>query len=150
MNPDIVRERENASFNLELLTNILDGGEDKTNRRREIESLVIGDPDFQHEDLNFMSRSERYDAAVKKSAQMILKLREYGISDPEEIYAYKRVARGEFQEPLGVHFVMFVPTLHSQCTPEQHQKWVPLAESFQMLGTYAQTELGHGQFCSPR
>lgn len=55
-----------------------------------LESLVIGDPDFQHEDLNFLSRSERYDAAVRKSAQMILKLREYGISDPEEIYSYKR------------------------------------------------------------
>lgn len=54
------------------------------------ESLVISDPDFQQEDPNFLSRSERYDAAVRKSAQMILKLREYGISDPEEIYFYKR------------------------------------------------------------
>lgn len=42
--------------------------------------------------MNFLSRSERYDAAVRKSAQMILKLREYGISDPEEIYSYKRYA----------------------------------------------------------
>lgn len=54
------------------------------------ESLVISDADFQQEDANFLSRSERYDAAVRKSAQMILKLREYGISDPEEIYAYKK------------------------------------------------------------
>nr|ACN11348.1 Acyl-coenzyme A oxidase 1, peroxisomal [Salmo salar] len=90
MNPDITRERENATFDVEKLTHILDGGIEKTKRRREIESLVISDPDFQSEDLNFLSRSERYDAAVKKSAQMILKLREYGISDPEEIYCYKR------------------------------------------------------------
>lgn len=54
------------------------------------ESLVLSDPDFQHEDPNFMSRSDRYDLAVKKSAQMILKLREYGIADPEEILCYKR------------------------------------------------------------
>lgn len=54
------------------------------------EALVISDPDFQQEDPNFLSRSDRYDAAVRKSAQMILKLREYGISDPEEIYNYKR------------------------------------------------------------
>lgn len=54
------------------------------------ESLVINDPDFQHEDLNFLSRSERYDAAMKKSVQMFSKLRDYGISDPEEIYFYKR------------------------------------------------------------
>lgn len=52
--------------------------------------MVLNDPDFQEEDPNFLSRSERYDQAVKKSAQMILKLREYGIADPEEIYCYKR------------------------------------------------------------
>uniref|UniRef100_A0A0E9WAF7 Acyl-coenzyme A oxidase N-terminal domain-containing protein n=1 Tax=Anguilla anguilla TaxID=7936 RepID=A0A0E9WAF7_ANGAN len=103
MNPDILRERGNASFNTEILTNILDGGAEKTQRRREIENMVISDPDFQHEDLNFLSRSERYDAAVKKSAQMILKLREYGISDPEEIYCYKRyVYRRSQMYPAGV------------------------------------------------
>ncbi|XP_055760545.1 peroxisomal acyl-coenzyme A oxidase 1-like isoform X1 [Salvelinus fontinalis] len=144
MNPDITRERENATFNVEKLTHILDGGIEKTKRRREIESLVISDPDFQSEDLNFLSRSERYDAAVKKSAQMILKLREYGISDPEEIYCYKSVFRGNHQEALGLHFAMFLPTLYTQCNKEQFKKWVPLAESFKALGTYAQTELGHG------
>ncbi|XP_070966056.1 peroxisomal acyl-coenzyme A oxidase 1 isoform X2 [Oncorhynchus clarkii lewisi] len=144
MNPDITRERENATFNVEKLTHILDGGIEKTKRRREIESLVISDPDFQSEDLNFLSRSERYDAAVKKSAQMILKLREYGISDPEEIYCYKSVFRGNHQEALGLHFSMFLPTLYTQCNKEQLKKWVPLAESFMAMGTYAQTELGHG------
>lgn len=54
-----------------------------------VEALVLSDPDFKEEDPNFLSRSERYDQAVRKSAQMILKLREYGIADPEEIYCYK-------------------------------------------------------------
>uniref|UniRef100_A0A8C7MMS2 Acyl-coenzyme A oxidase n=1 Tax=Oncorhynchus kisutch TaxID=8019 RepID=A0A8C7MMS2_ONCKI len=139
MNPDITRERENATFDVEKLTHILDGDIEKTKRRREIESLVISDPDFQSEDLNFLSRSERYDAAVKKSAHMILKLREYGISDPEEIYS---TCYG--WQALGLHFVMFLPTLYTQCNEQQLKKWVPLAESFKALGTYAQTELGHG------
>uniref|UniRef100_A0A667ZXV4 Acyl-CoA oxidase 1, palmitoyl n=1 Tax=Myripristis murdjan TaxID=586833 RepID=A0A667ZXV4_9TELE len=90
MNPDILRERQKATFDVEKLTHILDGAPEKTRRRREIQSLVLSDPDFQHEDPNFMSRSDRYDLAVKKSAQMILKLREYGIADPEEILCYKR------------------------------------------------------------
>lgn len=55
-----------------------------------VESLVLNDPDFKEQDPNFLSRSERYEQAVRKSAQMILKLREYGIADPEEIYCYKR------------------------------------------------------------
>lgn len=54
--------------------------------------------------------------------------------------------KGTLHEALGLHYVMFLPTLYNQCTPEQSAKWLPLAESFQALGTYAQTELGHGQF----
>lgn len=52
--------------------------------------MVLSDPDFKEEEPSFMSRSERYEQAIRKSAQMILKLREYGIADPEEIYYYKR------------------------------------------------------------
>lgn len=52
--------------------------------------MVLSDPDFKEEDPNFLSRSERYDQAVRKSAQMILKLREYGVADPEEIICYKK------------------------------------------------------------
>uniref|UniRef100_A0A8C9XLF8 Acyl-coenzyme A oxidase n=1 Tax=Sander lucioperca TaxID=283035 RepID=A0A8C9XLF8_SANLU len=144
MNPDIIKERQNATFDVEKLTYILDGGLEKTKRRREIESMVFSDPDFKEEDPNFLSRSERYDQAVRKSAQMILKLREYGIADPEEIYCYKTMVNGNHHEAMGLHFVMFLPTLYSQCDPQQSKKWLPLAESFQAMGTYAQTEMGHG------
>ncbi|XP_020323990.1 peroxisomal acyl-coenzyme A oxidase 1-like isoform X1 [Oncorhynchus kisutch] len=144
MNPDITRERENATFNVEKLTHILDGGIEKTKRRREIESLVISDPDFQSEDLNFLSRSERYDAAVKKSAQMILKLREYGISDPEEIYCYKSCVHRGRAEPLDLHLAMFLPTLLNQSSPEQMEKFFIPAWNLDIIGTYAQTEMGHG------
>uniref|UniRef100_A0A8B9KWG0 Acyl-coenzyme A oxidase n=1 Tax=Astyanax mexicanus TaxID=7994 RepID=A0A8B9KWG0_ASTMX len=127
MNPDLRRERENASFNPEILTNILDGSAEKTSRRREIESLVINDPDFQHDDLNFMSRSDRYDAAVKKSAQMILKC----------------VHRGS-SEPLDLHLGMFLPTLLNQASPSQLDTFFTPAWNLQIIGTYAQTEMGHG------
>ncbi|XP_064180367.1 peroxisomal acyl-coenzyme A oxidase 1 isoform X2 [Anguilla rostrata] len=106
--------------------------------------MVISDPDFQHEDLNFLSRSERYDAAVKKSAQMILKLREYGISDPEEIYCYKSCVHRGRPEPLDLHLVMFLPTLLNQATPEQQNTFFMPAWNLEIIGTYAQTEMGHG------
>uniref|UniRef100_A0AAQ5YGX9 Acyl-coenzyme A oxidase n=1 Tax=Amphiprion ocellaris TaxID=80972 RepID=A0AAQ5YGX9_AMPOC len=144
MNPDIARERENATFDVNKLTNILDGGPEKTARRREIESLVFSDPDFKEDDPNFLSRSERYDQAVRKSVQMILKLREYGIADPEEIQHYKSMVSVNRPEAMGLHFAMFLPTLYNMCDPEQSRKWLPLAESCQIVGTYAQTEMGHG------
>ncbi|KAG7265601.1 hypothetical protein CRUP_005946 [Coryphaenoides rupestris] len=144
MNPDILKERQNATFDVDKLTNILDGGADRTKRRREIQTMVLNDPDFKYGDPNFLSRSERYDEAVKKSAHMILKLREYGIADPKEIGWYKSMYWGTGREALGLHFAMFLPTLYSQCDPEQFKKWIPLAHSYEVLGTYAQTEMGHG------
>ncbi|KAK5899338.1 hypothetical protein CesoFtcFv8_008828 [Champsocephalus esox] len=144
MNPDITKERKNATFDVEKLTYILDGGLEKTKRRREIESLVFSDPDFNEEDPNFLSRSDRYDQAVRKSAQMILKLREYGIADPEEIYCYKKCVHPDRAEPLDLHLGMFLPTLLNQATPEQMDRFFMPAWNLEIIGTYAQTEMGHG------
>ena len=41
---------------------------------------------------------------------------------------------------------MFVPTLENQCTEEQKKKWLPKVYANEYLGTYAQTEMGHGTF----
>ncbi|XP_060724645.1 peroxisomal acyl-coenzyme A oxidase 1 isoform X1 [Tachysurus vachellii] len=144
MNPDLRRERENATFESEILTNILDGSVEKTRRRREIETLVINDPDFQQEDPNFLSRSERYDAALKKSVQMFSKIRDFGISDPEEIYFYKRCVHNGRSEPLDLHLGMFLTTLLNQASPNQLDTLFTPAWNLEIIGTYAQTELGHG------
>ncbi|XP_053184692.1 peroxisomal acyl-coenzyme A oxidase 1 isoform X1 [Scomber japonicus] len=144
MNPDILRERQNATFDVEKLTHILDGGAEVTKRRREIESMVLSDPDFNEEDPNFLSRSERYDQAIRKSAQMILKLREYGIADPEEIYCYKSCVHPDRPAPLDLHLGMFLPTLLNQATPEQMDHFFTPAWNLEIIGTYAQTEMGHG------
>ncbi len=34
--------------------------------------------------------------------------------------------------------------INAQGSDEQIDKWIPLAEKFQIIGCYAQTELGHG------
>ncbi|XP_078081425.1 peroxisomal acyl-coenzyme A oxidase 1 isoform X1 [Mustelus asterias] len=146
MNPDLRKERESASFHTEALTHILDGGAEKTRRRREIEALVLNDPEFQHEDLNFLSRSERYDVAVKKSALMVRKIREHAISNPEEIMWFKSYVHRGRPEPLDLHLGMFLPTILNQATPEQQDRFFMPAWNLQIIGTYAQTEMGHGSF----
>lgn len=41
---------------------------------------------------------------------------------------------------------MFLNALEQQLTDEQKSKWLPLARNLTVIGTYAQTELGHGSF----
>jgi alkylation response protein AidB-like acyl-CoA dehydrogenase len=44
-----------------------------------------------------------------------------------------------------VHNAMFIPTIEKQGTDEQKAKWLPLTRDLRIIGTYAQTELGHGK-----
>ena len=55
---------------------------------------------------------------------------------------------GMLDEPLptALHWGMFVPTIRGQATEEQKEEWLPLAMEMKTVGTYAQTELGHGTF----
>ena len=46
---------------------------------------------------------------------------------------------------IRVHVVMFLATMSSQTTEEQKARWMEKCLSFEIIGTYAQTELGHGE-----
>ncbi|KAF6165355.1 hypothetical protein GIB67_018799 [Kingdonia uniflora] len=43
-----------------------------------------------------------------------------------------------------LHWGMFIPAIKGQGTEQQQQKWLALAYKMQIIGCYAQTELGHG------
>ena len=47
--------------------------------------------------------------------------------------------------PLGLHQVMFIPTIQKQGTKRTIDKFVKKAQNYEVVGTYAQTELGHGK-----
>jgi len=48
--------------------------------------------------------------------------------------------------PFAVMYVMLVKALQAQCTPEQYEDFGKRLERFEICGTYAQTELGHGTY----
>ena len=45
---------------------------------------------------------------------------------------------------FGLSDGAFLPTIQSQGTDEQREKWVPLLRDYRIIGAYAQTEMGHG------
>ncbi|EIT82120.1 acyl-CoA oxidase [Aspergillus oryzae 100-8] len=46
--------------------------------------------------------------------------------------------------PYYLHLHMFITTIREQASDAQQAYWLPLIESFKIIGAYAQTELGHG------
>lgn len=45
---------------------------------------------------------------------------------------------------FSLHYLMFLPVLQAQASGEQLAEWMPKALSGTIIGTYAQTEMGHG------
>ncbi|CAH1776142.1 unnamed protein product [Owenia fusiformis] len=145
-NPDLQKERDTATFDPLLLTNRIDGGPEKTRRRQYIQNLAATDPNLVHKHISFMDRSEEYDTAVKNACYIVKRLKELNITDPTEEYWYRHAATPHETPAFGLHNGMFLPTLRAQSTPEQYKHWVPDSEAYKLIGTYAQTEMGHGTF----
>ncbi|XP_072022015.1 peroxisomal acyl-coenzyme A oxidase 1-like isoform X2 [Amphiura filiformis] len=146
VNPDIQKERNTATFDPLHLTYVLDGGKDRTQRRRYVESLALNDPAFKHKDLSFMDREERYTNSIRKAIHTVRRLRELEITDIQEINWYKGATVDSEVPNLSLHESMFQHTVATQMTKEQKLTWEPLLKNYELLGTYAQTELGHGTF----
>ena len=48
------------------------------------------------------------------------------------------------QPPVGLHLSMFMESMHMFTTEDQKKKWLPKCENMDIIGCYAQTEIGHG------
>ncbi|MEE6501847.1 hypothetical protein FKM82_004335, partial [Ascaphus truei] len=108
------------------------------------ESAIHSDPLFSREKIYFMSRKERYERAVRITFYLKEKMKAMGWTSegPESKFIYRTLG-GEVA--LNIHnvFVKCVSTLGSD---KQISTWLPLATNYNILGTYAQTELGHGTY----
>ncbi|KAH6928477.1 hypothetical protein HPB50_016713 [Hyalomma asiaticum] len=149
VNPELVRERAAASFNIRELTHLLDGGSEKTERRKELGA----DPAFFCEPRHiriqnqghkcYLTYSEAYADALQKCLKIYQKA--MVLSDPREILTVADAILHD-STPVHVHFVMFVPALMGHANEEQQAKWLSDALTMKIIGSYAQTELGHGTF----
>jgi hypothetical protein len=83
MNPDLQRERQNATFQVEKITYMLDGGKERTERRRSLERIIERDPTgvFSNDDNHYLHRTERHVRSVAKGVRLIELCRKLGIGD---------------------------------------------------------------------
>eukprot|EP00980_Cylindrotheca_fusiformis_P003160 scaffold721_cov131-Cylindrotheca_fusiformis.AAC.50 len=152
MNPDLKREREHATFNVEKVTNMVDGGKAATDRRRFLEQVISRDPTgiFSNEDNHYLHRTERHVRAIAKHVRLIEICRKLGIGkecggEVTESKDWLPILDAVADDlPTALHWVMFLPNIKSLCDDEQQATWLPLCRDWRVIGCYAQTELGHG------
>ncbi|XP_015587511.1 probable peroxisomal acyl-coenzyme A oxidase 1 [Cephus cinctus] len=154
LNKDLQRERERCTFDPLELTHYFDGSAEKTALRREREEYFLSDPDLQ-DDLSakYKSHKEVYEDAVRKGCIVLKKVQDLQDSGRGSMDLFSEVLGGMLGSailrdgnPLTLHYVMFIPAIMGQGTVEQQGYWISRAWTCSIIGTYAQTELGHGTF----
>ncbi|KAL0446328.1 UNVERIFIED_CONTAM: Peroxisomal acyl-coenzyme A oxidase 1 [Sesamum latifolium] len=121
----LAEERKKAEFDVESLKVVWAGSQHALEVSDRISKLVADDPAFRKDDRTMLPRKELFKNTLRKA-----------------VYAWKRIVELRLS---GLHlFGMFIPVIKGQGTDEQQQKWLPLAYKMQIIGCYAQTELGHG------
>lgn len=142
MNPDLLRERTNPGFSNSRMAVILFGKHriEKSNKMRKI---LVANPSFDGRDLWWMGGTDRYFRACKQAEEFVRLARQYGWVDDPEYMDLLLIMTGE-DFFLHVHIAMFIPSIQKFADDDQKRDWLPSATNFTVLGTYAQTELGHG------
>lgn len=138
-------ERARASFDVEALTNLIDGGAEATLRRRRVRDAIESDPQMDSRGRIFETRRARYVSAMVRFRRGEEIVRAMGAAG-EHARNFMWVKDAPYLDdfPIALHFLMFMPNLKVTCTQEQLAQWLPPSQSFRVIGCYAQTELGHG------
>ncbi|OCK80888.1 acyl-CoA oxidase [Lepidopterella palustris CBS 459.81] len=110
-------------------------------RKRRVLEILESEETFDKSQNYFAGRIDRFEIALARAK----KLRQLKVKHGWTLKEFR--AAGELISepgPYGLHESMFLITLHDQGTPEQHEIFLKKAENYEIIGCYAQTELGHG------
>jgi len=136
----LAAERASSNIPVQKLEELLHT-KDVIQRRNKITDLLKSEPVFDKSQNYFMGRIDRFERALAREKRLRLLKKQHNWTYDEFRTATELV--GE-PGPYGLHDSMFKVTLAGQGTAEQQEMWLTKAENYQIIGCYAQTELGHG------
>ncbi|PGH12076.1 hypothetical protein AJ79_04475 [Helicocarpus griseus UAMH5409] len=134
------KERDGSNVSVDKLAELLHTKE-VLDRQQKILAIMEKESVFDKTQILSMGRPERLKASLGKAKRIHQLRQQYGWTQEEFIMANDLL--GE-PTPYGLHASMFLVTLRNQTTPEQQKLFLERAERYEIIGCYAQTELGHG------
>ncbi|XP_010941056.1 peroxisomal acyl-coenzyme A oxidase 1 [Elaeis guineensis] len=137
----LAHERSKAQFDVDAMKVVWAGSKHALDVSDRMARLVASDPVFRKDNRTMLGRKELFKNTLRKAAHAWKRVHELRLTEEEA-----SMLRLFLDEPsyVDLHWGMFVPAIKGQGTDEQQKKWLPLAYKMQIIGCYAQTELGHG------
>jgi len=136
----LAAERSGSNVEVAKLTDLLHTRAN-IERNERIEKIISAQPVFDKTELLSMGRVDRVQRSLARGKELKRLAKQHNWSKEE--YKIASTLAGE-PTVYGLHDSMFLVTLREQGTPEQHKIFLEKAERNEIIGCYAQTELGHG------
>ncbi|UZP35051.1 hypothetical protein NXS19_002867 [Fusarium pseudograminearum] len=136
----IAKERAQSDINVDQLATFLFTKE-VLERNAKILKILQEDPVFDKSQNYFRGRTDRLEAALARGKHLKRLRDKHNWTEEEHHVANDLISE---PTPYGLHSTMFLKTLEEQGTPAQHELFLEKARNYEIIGCYAQTELGHG------
>ncbi|KAI0004822.1 fatty-acyl coenzyme A oxidase [Xylariaceae sp. FL0662B] len=136
----LAKERSASNINVDQLAEFIHT-KDALDLRERILKILVADPVFDKSQNYFQRREARIEASLAKAKRLRQLSVKHNWTQDEYHCANDLLSE---PTPYGLHASMFLVTLREQGTPEQHRLFLDKAENYEIIGCYAQTELGHG------
>ncbi|KAJ6033914.1 uncharacterized protein N7446_007791 [Penicillium canescens] len=137
----LAQERVQSNISTEELGKHLLSSDGFIERQARILPILQQEPILSKTKQQNLSRPERFKLGLAR-AKLLRRL-----SD-EHKWSHDDYKMAEYLvddvSPYFLHMEMFITTIREQASEEQRAYWLPLIESWKIIGAYAQTELGHG------
>ena len=143
------KELSKVSFSVLEMSHFFYGGKEQYEAIKQYEAVFDKEQLFDKSNDQFLSREDYLLLSVKRGARAFEILK-----SNKDMLSHHSPLHGEGRMPMGRvtsnhcgftdHYALFVQTLLAQGTPEQHREWLNKALNLEIIGTYGQTELGHG------
>lgn len=137
----LAQERRQSDVSVQELSQHLLSSDGFLKRQARILPILQREPLLSKEKQQNLSRPDRFKLALAR-AKLLRRLTD------QHQWSHDDYKMAEYLvddvSPYFLHMEMFVTTIREQASEAQRAYWMPLIDSWKIIGAYGQTELGHG------